>query len=353
MKPEKIEPFDFFVQMHLTERCNLACSHCYQEGLTVPEMSLAEIGTATRKISDTIHAWSETYDLPFSPSVNVTGGEPLLRSDLGQILRVMADNDFAVFLLTNGALINKHVAQMLASIPVKGVQVSLEGPENIHDTIRGKGSFLAAMQGTRHLLDAGITVTFNITLSEMNAAYFPEIISLAAGTGVQGLGFSRLVPYGRGSSLIDKMLRPDKVRAVYEQVFSYEAPGLQIVTGDPLASRLRSGSEPSDAGSFPIGGCAAGVSGVTVLPDGTLTPCRRIGIPVGNILKDSLREVWANSDVLNALRDKKAYKGKCSACTRWAQCRGCRAIAYAYSLSQGRNDFLEEDPQCFMNTGDG
>jgi radical SAM protein with 4Fe4S-binding SPASM domain len=73
-----------------------------------------------------------------------------------------------------------------------------------------------------------------------------------------------------------------------------------------------------------------------------------MGIPVGNILKDSLREIWATSDVLNALRDKKVYKGKCGACKRWSICRGCRAIAYAYSVSQGRNDFLEEDPQCFI-----
>ncbi|HOC45989.1 MAG: radical SAM protein [Syntrophorhabdaceae bacterium] len=352
MKSEGIETFDFFIQMHLTERCNLACSHCYQEDLAPPEMSLKEIAAAVGKISRTIRAWSETYDVPFSPSFNVTGGEPLLRGDLEQILRVIADRGFAIFLLTNGMLVDERVSRMLATIPVKGVQVSLEGPEKVHDMIRGTGSFASAVRGTRYLLDAGITVTFNITLSDVNAAYFPEIISLAADTGVQRLGFSRLVPYGRGFSLIDRMLKPEKIRSLYEQILSYETPGLQIATGDPLASQLRSdGDDLSRTGSFPLGGCAAGISGVTVLPDGTLTPCRRLGIPIGNILKDSFRQVWANSDILNALRDKKAYKGKCSVCTRWAQCRGCRAIAYAYSLSQGRHDYLEEDPQCFIEAG--
>ncbi|MBP1749725.1 MAG: radical family protein [Deltaproteobacteria bacterium] len=349
MKPKKIEPFDFFIQMHLTERCNLACSHCYQEGSAPPEMSLREISTAVKAISDTLHAWSEAYGVPFSPSFNVTGGEPLLRNDLEQILRMIFDSGFSIFLLTNGTLVDKNISRMLASIPVKGVQVSLEGPEDIHNLIRGKGSFASAIQGTRHLLDAGIAVTFNITLSEINAAYFPAMISLAADIGVQRLGFSRLVPYGRGFSLIDKMLKPEEVRSIYGQIFSYETPGLQIATGDPLASQLQAGSDPMEVNSFPLGGCAAGISGITVLPDGTLTPCRRLGIPIGNILKDSLREIWANSDVLNALRDKKAYKGKCSVCTRWAGCRGCRAIAYAYSLSQGRDDFLEEDPQCFIS----
>jgi AdoMet-dependent heme synthase len=351
MNSEKLEPFDFFIQMHLTERCNLACSHCYQEGLPPVEMSLKEITAAVRKISDTIDVWSEVYDVPLSPSFNVTGGEPLLRSDLKEILHVISDGGFATFLLTNGTRVDRDISRMLAAIPVKGVQVSLEGPEDVHDLIRGTGSFASAVQGARHLVDAGITVTFNITLSEINAAYFPDMISLAAATGVQRLGFSRLVPYGRGSSLIGKMLQPERVRSIYEQVLSYQVPGLQIVTGDPLASQMHGAAGIAQDGDFPLGGCAAGVSGITVLPDGTLTPCRRLGIPVGNILKDSLREVWANSDVLSALRDKEAYKGKCSACTRWWQCRGCRAIAYAYSLSQGRNDFLEEDPQCFINTG--
>ncbi len=143
-------------------------------------MSLKEITAAVRKISDTIQVWSEAYDMPFSPSFNVTGGEPLLRSDLEEILRMISDSGFAIFLLTNGTLVDEDMSRMLAAIPVKGVQVSLEGPQDIHDLIRGKGSFASAIRGARHLLDAGITVTFNITLSEINAAYFPDMISLAA-----------------------------------------------------------------------------------------------------------------------------------------------------------------------------
>lgn len=348
MKPKKLDPFDFFVQMHLTERCNLACSHCYQAGSAPREMSLPEIKSAVRAIADTIHTWSEIYDMPFSPSFNVTGGEPLLRNDLKEILRTISDSGFGIFLLTNGTLVDKAISRMLAAIPVTGVQVSLEGPQDIHDMIRGKGGFASAIRGARHLLDAGITVTFNVTLSEINAAYFPDMISLATRVGVQKLGFSRLVPYGRGLSLIDRMLKPEKVRSVYEQILSYNTPGLQIATGDPLASQMQAGADISKAGDFPLGGCAAAVSGVTILPDGTLSPCRRLGISIGNLLTDSFREIWANSPVLNALRDKKAYKGKCSVCPRWAGCRGCRAIAYAYSLSQGRADFLEHDPQCWM-----
>ena len=193
-----------------------------------------------------------------------------------------------------------------------------------------------------------LKITINVTLSEMNADSFKDMVSLASDLGVSRLGFSRLVPSGRGLTMLTRMLTREKLKAVYETIFSLETPGLEIVTGDPVASQLSEETPENADGSFPEGGCAAGVSGLTLLPDGAITPCRRMGIPVGNILRDSLRAIWATSDVLNALRNKNAYKGKCGICKRWSICRGCRAIAYAYSLSQGRNDFLEEDPQCFI-----
>jgi radical SAM protein with 4Fe4S-binding SPASM domain len=89
------------------------------------------------------------------------------------------------------------------------------------------------------------------------------------------------------------------------------------------------------------------VSGLTLLPDGTILPCRRLPVPLGNVRRDRLREIWAASPVLEALRDKTRYHGKCGSCKRWALCRGCRAIAYAWSRAQGAPDFLAPDPQCF------
>jgi radical SAM protein with 4Fe4S-binding SPASM domain len=340
--------FDYFIQWHLTERCNLACTHCYQEGKKVAEMTLPEIKSTVKNIADTIRQWSDLYEIPFSTSMNITGGEPFLRKDLLKILQEIHKHHFGISILTNGTLINKEKARMLADLPVKGVQVSLEGPKAIHEAIRGRHSFFSAVRGIECLRDAGIKITINVTLSDMNIDYCEAMVALANDLGASRLGFSRLVPSGRGLALLTRMLAKERLKKVYETIFSLKTPGLEIVTGDPVASQLSEEMPESTDSSFPEGGCAAGVSGLTLLPDGTITPCRRIGIPVGNILRDSLRDIWVTSNVLNELRDKKAYKGKCGTCKRWSICRGCRAIAYAYSLSQGRNDFLEEDPQCFV-----
>ncbi len=128
---------------------------------------------------------------------------------------------------------------------------------------------------------------------------------------------------------------------------------LEIVTGDPVAAQSLIVEDGEDRGNIPSGGCAAGVSGITILPDGGLVPCRRLDISLGNIRKDSFREIWAASKVLEDIRSRGKYKGKCRTCMRWAHCRGCRAIAYAFSKARGVNDFLAEDPQCFVDSPSG
>ncbi|MBZ0156051.1 MAG: radical SAM protein [Alphaproteobacteria bacterium] len=343
---------EFFVQWHLTERCNLRCSHCYQTGNRHEELSLPEIEAVIGEIADTLEEWSSAYGISFSSSFSLTGGEPFLRTDFPAIIEKVTLRGFAVFLLSNGTLIDRERAGMLASFGVKGVQVSMEGPREVHEGIRGRGSFNAAVRGIRHLVGAGVPVTLNTTLSSLNADTFMEMMDLAVSLGVRKLGFSRLVPSGRGLDLRDRMLSAEKVKEVYSRIFAAKPEGLTLVTGDPVAWQMRhTGESRSDSQNeevIPTGGCAAGLSGFTLLADGTVVPCRRLPLPLGTVREDSLREIWAASPVLEALRDKSRYGGKCGTCARWSHCRGCRAIAYACSQARGGDDFLAEDPQCFI-----
>jgi radical SAM protein with 4Fe4S-binding SPASM domain len=341
------EAHDFFIQWHLTERCNLRCTHCYQTGGRDDELSFDEISDVIAEVEDMFHVWTENYGMEFAPSFNITGGEPFLRNDLYDILSEIGSRGFCSYLLTNGTLIDKEKARRLSEFGVRGVQISIEGTQEIHDSIRGRGSFARSIEGTRHLLDHGLKVTLNATLSEINADSFMNMIELASSIGAQRLGFSRLVPSGRGKDLLKYMIETERVKAIYESIFSTGAGNLEIVTGDPLASQMHMPADESSP-DVPSGGCAAGVSGLTFLADGAITPCRRMPVPIGNIRTDSIREVWATSKVLEMLRDRSAYKGRCGTCNRWSACRGCRAIAYAWSQAQGKDDILADDPQCFV-----
>jgi AdoMet-dependent heme synthase len=342
------QEFDFLIQWHLTERCNLSCKHCYQKYKESEEMSFQEICRAISAVDAMVRDWSELYDIEFSPSFNITGGEPFLRSDFFAILAKMAETTFDLYILSNGTLIPAEEARKLADVGVKGVQVSLEGPERIHDTIRGSGSFARAVAGIQTLMENGVNVSINATLSQINAPHFMELVDLATALGIPRLGFSRLVPAGQGLTMMEQVLSTEQVKQFYEKIFSLSIDGLKISSGDPIASQIKYPSDIYDQVAVAMGGCAAGVSGLTILADGTIIPCRRLPIPLGNVKSDSMRQIWATSPVLEALRDKTRYSGKCGACRRWSHCRGCRAIAYAYSQAEGIPDYLRADPQCFI-----
>ena len=101
-------PFSFFIQWHLTERCNLACTHCYQQETSREEMSLEEIRVVMTDVEDMLNSWSDTYGIDFSPSMNITGGEPFLRKDLLPIIENARASGFECYLLTNGTLVDER-----------------------------------------------------------------------------------------------------------------------------------------------------------------------------------------------------------------------------------------------------
>ena len=336
---------EFFIQWHLTERCNLACIHCYQDGTRPGEVDLPAVREAAGEVSDMVKSWAEMYAIPFSPSFNLTGGEPLLLPDIFEILETLKRQRFEVYLLTNGTLVDAEKAKRLSGL-VDGVQISIEGLAHVHDAVRGEGAFLRACKGAEQLVKSGVFVGLNTTLSRLNVAGLDDIFSLGLSLGVQRVGFSRLVPYGRGEGLKNDMLTAEQVRDAYARVRGFKDGRIEAATRDPLGTAMEGGAE--DAGDVAFAGCAAGVSGLTLLSDGTLMPCRRLPIAIGNLSTDSIREVWTESPVLNLLRERKEYAGKCAGCRRWAVCRGCRAIAYATSALSGKANFLADDPQCFL-----
>jgi radical SAM protein with 4Fe4S-binding SPASM domain len=92
-----------------------------------------------------------------------------------------------------------------------------------------------------------------------------------------------------------------------------------------------------------IHGCSIGFNGLALDCDGTVYPCRRLPIPLGNIRTESLSDIWRHSPILQQLRGRDSLKGRCRTCNRRWLCGGCRAMAYALT-----GDYLEEDPQCIQ-----
>jgi radical SAM protein with 4Fe4S-binding SPASM domain len=338
-------PFDFFVQFHLTERCNLACRHCYQSG-PVPEMNYEEVCGAIAEVKTAIEGWAKDYEMDVSPSLHFTGGEPLLREELFSILRYAWGCGFSISLMSNGTMIDRAIAEQLKAVGVADVQISLDGMEAAHDSLRGRGAFQSAVKGIASLIDEGVDTNINLTVSRINMNQTTELVALAEELGVRGMAFSRLVPSGRGKKLAEQALTTQETTTFYSDLRQYRNNTKVIVTSrDPLAATADlDGDIPQT--DLPMGGCAAGMFGVTITADGTVMPCRRMDLPIGNIKTDRFRDLWADSPVLWQIRTRTDYHGGCEKCRYWPVCRGCRAIALAFARANGSEDYLGPDPQC-------
>jgi radical SAM protein with 4Fe4S-binding SPASM domain len=342
-----IKDFEFFIQWHLTERCNLLCRHCYQGRRKPQEMTGNAVKHEIDGATQMFKAWEEEHGIHVSPSIHFTGGEPFLYERLWDVIAYSKNKGYGVAIMTNGCLITQEDAKRAFQLKISDIQVSLEGTPDLHDTIRGKGSFDAAAKGVEKLVATGNKVSANVTLSRLNVDKIEETTEIAKGMGFYGIGFSRMVPCGRGRELIDHFLTSRELKAAYQEIISLNSPSFEVVSGDPLAGTLFE-ARPSFGCNLTLSGCSAGFSGVTITSDGSVMPCRRIGLTAGNLKKKSLRAIWASSKLLWQLRRRESYKGKCGRCPLWPSCRGCRAVAYAYSVAQDEPNLFADDPQCWV-----
>jgi radical SAM protein with 4Fe4S-binding SPASM domain len=328
---------EFYFQWHVTERCNKHCRHCYQNGHPVNDLPLAKLKLVLDYMVGALVKWDRQGSLSF------TGGEPFVRQ--AELFSLMDEVDgsgaFAYYdILTNGSLISSDIVSALKNQrKLRRVQVSLEGSTpDINDAIRGDGSYQETLDAIREMKRNNLTVAVMTTISRFNYQDIPTLIKVLNDEGVDTFAMERLIPEGRGQSMSDQLLTSEELKKLYEDVYSIalQKNGTRILMFRPLCTLVA--PEDPNVGAL----CSVGNNALTIMPDGTVYPCRRLPIPIGNILTDGLFSIWYDSEVLWKIRDPKNIQGKCNNCDLVANCRGCRAMAYFYS-----GDYLVEDPQCW------
>lgn len=332
------------VLWHITKDCNLRCSHCYE--INGPnrrfQMSLDEC----YKVIDNILAVKDKFDIF---RLGILGGEPFIRKDLFDIIKyAFASGIKKVHISSNGTLISKKVARHIKDEGIDFVQISLDGPNRkINDNIRGNGSFDRALNGIKNLIEVDIPTGIMVTLSKKNVKYVEEISQLAKSLGVCSLSFNRFIPMGRGEKIQKYSLTPMDIKIAIQKIdFLKTRNGLRIEFNDPLNSAYTAQSGCFNYGKRK-GGCTAGIANIAIDSDGTVYPCRKLPIPLGNILKNNLIEILSDNSVVVTLKDRGNLRGRCSKCQFLYLCGGCRAAAYTYT-----GNYLGDDPACFVR-GEG
>lgn len=356
MKADNVQKLPIFViQWHITALCDQACKHCYM--VNSPEMHRIELlnELTTDECKAVIDSFMKFCEVArASPAINFTGGDPLLRHDFFELLEYAHARKIRLSIMGNPFhLTARNIAQM-KSLGVVSYQVSLDGMEDIHDSIRMPGSFSATVEAIKLLNSCGMRSVVMFTLSKLNSGDLPEVMRLVDKLGVNAFAFARLST----NPVISTKISPQEIFAPLE----YREFLLKIQS---LIEELKANGSKThftlkdhlwtlllyEQGKYKLGlnnagkvvtGCHMGERDLAVLADGTVYACRRFHSPVGKMPQQSVLEVFT-SDAMDCYREIQKLE-KCSKCPLLCHCRGCPAVAAGAS----GGDFYAPDPQCWQ-----
>ena len=314
------------IAWELTAACNLSCRYCRASASHEPDQGELDTDEAKRFVESIA---------PLKPMLILSGGEPLLRPDLFQIIRLAVSLGIRVSLASNGTLITSGLAEEIADSGVSRVSISLDGADAaMHDHGRGQGSFERSIKGIENLRGR-VDFQINFTVTQKNQSELIRIFDLAEKLGAAALHIFFLVPTGRGreEDVITPVRQEEMLRQI-EGEMDRRTWEVQV-TCAPQYARLKKPGHGRGSG-----GCLAGRRFVFVSRKGEVYPCGYLPLRVGSVREKNFIEIWENSPELQALREGR-LKGKCGRCEFSRSCGGCRARAYALT-----GDYLQSDPSC-------
>ncbi|MEK6647498.1 MAG: radical SAM protein [Candidatus Firestonebacteria bacterium] len=325
----------------LTRACNLACPHCRASAIdhrTPDELTTNECF----KVLDSVVAFSK-------PLIILSGGEPLIRSDIFDIINYGKKLGLNIALASNATLITEEIAIKLKTSGISRVAISVYGPnENVHDTFIGKnGAFKLTFSGIENLKKAGLPFQFNFTVTKKNVCFLEEMIAFAQNSGAVALHPFFLVPTGRGKEMSGDALSPVEHENALEllcKFFGKSKIELKI-TCAPHHTRIL--HQSNNVQSRLSKGCLAGSAVCFTSYKGEVYPCGYFQLAAGNLRNESLQDIWNNSKLFLELRDDEKLTGKCGICEFKTVCGGCRARAYAET-----GNYLKEEPYCIYGSGE-
>lgn len=325
----------------VTTACNLRCQHCHASS---GEPMEGELDTARAlELAGEVARVGEFRMMVF------TGGEPLVRPDILDLIARCQLHGFISVVATNAVLIDAPLASQLKRLGVAGVAVSLDGPEpGLHDNIRGvPGAFQRALAGIEAAREAGLSVQINITAMRENLQEIPRILRYADDLGSDIVLLYQLIPVGRGDQIRDQALTAQENRELMDTIIRVQ-PHLRTIVQPVAAPQfwphlLGSSKDPGFLDRLSFHGCVAGRGLAYIKPHGEIWACPFLPLSAGSVEDSSFEEIWRDSQLFRDLRTA-PLGGECGRCPRMEICRGCRSRAYAL-----KGDYLAEDPSCFMS----
>ncbi len=379
MQNLKERPFIIFWE--LTRACMLACKHCRAKAQTKPHPNELTTEEAFRVV-DQIVEFGKPY-----PLVIITGGDPLMRKDLFEILDYAISKGLRVAIAFSGTkLATKGKIERMKEVGVARIAISLDGSNpDIHDHFRGKtGTFETSLKILDYAKEVGIPAQINTTVTTHNILDLPNILKICIEKGVVLWDVFFVVPTGRAKAEMMPSSQEFEDILCWLYDVSRETP---INVKSSAACHLRRIEYMRDRGIYDlklgetyyrlrekleevrremgIEGCrdkkivagahgrslADGIRRMVGITDGRgmffishigeVYPSGFLPIVAGNVREKSLKEIYTNSPIFMDLKDPNKLKGKCGRCEFRFICGGSRARAYAMT-----GDYLAAEPRC-------
>jgi len=345
------------VVWNATRRCNLRCVHCYsrsEDRAYGGELSTAE----ARRLIDDLADFG-------APVLLFSGGEPLLRHDLFELVEYAVGRGLRAVISTNGTRIDEAAAARFRDAGLGYVGVSLDGLGDVNDRFRGvPGAFERALAGIRRCLDAGVKVGLRFTITRRNADEIDRIFDLVRDEGIPRVCFYHLVYAGRGTSLMEEDLDHAGTRRVVDTIIDRTADlhahhhGPEVLTvdnhadGPYLALRMQREDHPLADAALELlrmnQGNQSGRGIGCVSWDGSVHPDQFWRHTVlGNIRERPFSQIWTDTSqpLLAKLKDKRPHvTGRCAAC-RWLDVCGGNFRVRAEAAT---GDLWAPDPACYL-----
>lgn len=321
------------IHLSITNSCDLKCTHCFAS----EEMLQGEENPLTLKEMDAL--FKEASSMGCMRTA-LTGGEPLNRPEVFEIIDSAAGHGIDTCLTTNGIRLNKETVKQISKRPFAWVNVSLEGATaETNDAVRGKGSFNQVTHNIKKHLKWRVPFSLSITLNRINTHEIPMFQKLARELGAESIMLRGCYPIGAAAH--DDNLCMSLTE--YEDAISAlrnSSHNIQVVPSSCEATDIK-----ELAIIFDNFGCAAGNTVATVLTDGNVSPCSLItgGMELENIRDKSFKEIWDSGKAFKKIRSIEAPE-LCKGCDSLVTCSGgCRARAWS-----AHNSLSEPDSWCKM-----
>lgn len=343
------------VVWNCTKTCNLKCMHCYANSDSKKYESELSTKEAKALIND--------FDEFKVPVILFSGGEPLLREDLFELIEHAGNRKIRSTISTNGTLIDKDVARRIKQSNVGYVGVSLDGIGYKHDEFRRtRGCFDKALEGIRNCREASQKVGLRFTINSHNYNQLGDIFHLIKEEKINRVCFYHLVYSGRGSEMIKEDISHEESRAAMNLIIEKSVElgdKVEILTVDNHADTvylylqaLKKYPHLAD-NIFELmkmnGGNRSGIAIANVDYLGNVhadqfTP----QYSFGNVKERKFKEIWADttSPIMRGLKDRKTlFKGRCSKCKWLSVCNG----NFRTRAESVTGDFWASDPACYLS----